>query len=82
MDRELPDIDRNKIIEIVKSHSQVIDLHDLRTRQSGRNIFIQFHLDIDKNLKLHEAHNITESVHQELIDVFPEADILIHEDPA
>ena len=82
MDRELPDIDRNKIIEIVKSHSQVIDLHDLRTRQSGRNIFIQFHLDMDKNLKLHEAHNITESVHKELIEVFPEADILIHEDPA
>lgn len=82
MDRELPDIDRNKIIEIVKSHSQVIDLHDLRTRQSGRNIFIQFHLDMDKNLKLHEAHNITESVHKKLIEVFPEADILIHEDPA
>ncbi len=30
MDQELPDEERNKIIEIVKSHSQVIDLHSAR----------------------------------------------------
>jgi len=81
MDRELPDEERNKIIEIVKSHSQVIDLHELRTRMSGRDIFIQFHLDLDKKLSLYEAHSIAESVEKKLQEAFPEADILIHEDP-
>lgn len=82
MDRELPDEDRNKIIEIVKSNDQVINIHELRTRMSGRNIFIQFHLDLDKNLSLHEVHSIAESVKRELYEVFPDADVLIHEDPA
>lgn len=81
MDRELDDEERQKIIDIVKGHSQVIDLHDLRTRQSGRDIFIQFHLDLDKHLKLSEAHGIAEDVHKRLLDDFPDADILIHEDP-
>lgn len=81
MDRELDDEERNRIIEIVKSHSQVIDLHELRTRQSGRDIFIQFHLDLDKHLKLSEAHGIAEDVHKRLLETFPDADILIHEDP-
>lgn len=81
MDRELGDDDRERIIEIVKGHSQVIDIHELRTRQSGRDIFIQFHLDLDKHLKLSEAHGIAEDVHKRLLEAYPEADILIHEDP-
>ena len=35
MDRELPDAERARIKEIVLEHSDVIALHDLRTRASG-----------------------------------------------
>ena len=81
MDRELEDEERDKIVKLAKSHGLVFDVHDLRTRQSGRDIFIQFHLEMDKKLTLYEAHEIAQAVHNELLEHYPEADILIHQDP-
>ncbi len=81
MDRELDDDERARIIDIVKQQGQVIGMHDLRTRQSGRDIFIQFHIEMDRRLSLSEAHSITQAVHNRIIEIYPDADILIHEDP-
>lgn len=81
MDRELEDDDRRKIREIVMAHEEVRGLHDLRTRSSGVNVFIQFHLELDGNMKLAEAHRISEDVERELMDAFPSAEVIIHEDP-
>jgi ferrous-iron efflux pump FieF len=46
MDREMPDDARERIKQIARAHPQVRNLHDLRTRTSGRNSFIQFHLEM------------------------------------
>ncbi len=81
MDRELSDDDREKIKTIVKEHPEVIDLHDLRTRASGTDIFIQTHLDLKGDMSLNEAHHISEEVEEKLQIAFPNADIIIHQDP-
>ncbi len=81
MDRELEDADRQKIRDIVMAHTEVKGLHDLRTRSSGVHVFIQFHLELDGSMKLSEAHDIAETVERELMDVFPNAEVIIHEDP-
>ena len=81
MDRELPDEDREHIRRIVRAHPEVIDIHDLRTRSSGTHLFIQFHLELDGNMTLLEAHTIADQVMRELEQVFPDAEVLIHEDP-
>ena len=81
MDRELEDDDRQKIRDIVMAHSEVKGLHDLRTRSSGMNSFIQFHLELDGEMKLRDAHEISEQVELELMDAFPNAEVIIHEDP-
>ena len=81
MDRELEDDDRQKIRDIVMAHSEVKGLHDLRTRSSGINSFIQFHLELDGEMKLSDAHEISEQVELELMDAFPNAEVIIHEDP-
>lgn len=81
MDRELEDDDRQKIRDIVMAHSEVKGLHDLRTRSSGINSFIQFHLELDGEMKLRDAHEISEQVELELMDAFPNAEVIIHEDP-
>ena len=44
MDRELDDEEREKILAIIKSHPEVIDVRDLRTRSSGLQQFFQLHL--------------------------------------
>jgi ferrous-iron efflux pump FieF len=81
MDRELPDEDRERIRRIASSHPEVIDIHDLRTRSSGTHVFIQFHLEMDGNMTLFDAHAIADQVMGELEQEFPDAEVLIHEDP-
>jgi ferrous-iron efflux pump FieF len=81
MDRELSDEDRERIRTIALSHPSVKDLHELRTRHSGRDIFIQLHLEMDGNLTLYKAHEVADSVEESIREVFPNADVIIHEDP-
>jgi ferrous-iron efflux pump FieF len=81
MDREFSDEEREQIKAIVRADTDVANLHDLKTRKSGIYCFIQFHLDLDENLSLRQAHIISDRVEDELKKAFPHAEILIHQDP-
>jgi ferrous-iron efflux pump FieF len=81
MDKELSDEDREKIMTIAVEHPGVISLHELRTRASGKDIFIQTHLEMNGEISLNEAHRIADEVEAKLQVAFPNADIIIHEDP-
>ncbi len=82
MDRELADEDRDKIKSLALAHGSVRNLHDLRTRASGLQVFIQMHLELDPNISLLEAHTISDEVERSIQQAFPDAEILIHQDPA
>ena len=81
MDRELPDEERQRIREVALAHASVIGLHDLRTRASGRQIFIQAHIEMDGELSLLQAHEIADEVEADLQKAFPDAEIILHQDP-
>lgn len=81
MDRELDQDDRARIIEIALSHPEVHDIHDLRTRQSGPRAFIQFHLDLPKDISLLRAHEISDDVEAQVRAAFPGSGVIIHQDP-
>ncbi len=82
MDRELsPDL-RGEIIRIAETPPQVRGVHDVRTRLSGRTIMIQLHLELDDNMPLKRAHGVARAVEKDLLRTWPEADIIIHQDPA
>jgi len=81
MDQELPESERNRIREIALGHPDVRGVHDMRTRSSGMDLFIQFHLDMDGHITLNEAHEIAEAVMYKIEEAFPRAEVLIHEDP-
>ena len=82
MDSELPDETREKIKEIILSHPQTLGLHDLRTRASGTQKFIQCHVELDGHLSLIETHEISDAIESAIIKIYPEAEVLIHQDPA
>lgn len=81
LDRELPDEKRHLIIQIAKDHPDVVGLHDLRTRLSGRTEFIQMHMELPDDLPLVEAHSIADEVEKNIIKAIPGADVVIHQDP-
>lgn len=81
MDHELPQEETDKISAVVMSNSKVIGLHDLRTRRSGTRVFIQFHMELDANLSLFKAHEITVEVEDAVKAHFADVEVLIHQDP-
>ncbi|NNE36925.1 MAG: cation diffusion facilitator family transporter [Gammaproteobacteria bacterium] len=81
MDSELPDEKRNRIYELVQSHSQVIQAHDLRTRKSGQDTIIQLHIVINGDTALKTAHDVAVEVEELIKTEFPNSDIIIHQDP-
>jgi ferrous-iron efflux pump FieF len=81
MDRELPDADRRRIIEIARRHPEVQDTHDLRTRSSGLTRFIQLHIELDPALSLTRAHEIGDQVEADIQAAFPDAELILHVDP-
>lgn len=81
MDRELPDEQRDEIKSLVLEHKSARGMHDLRSRHSGTVTFIQFHLELDDDLSLLEAHKISDEVELRLLEAFPGSEIIVHIDP-
>lgn len=70
LDRKLPDEELEQIHAICLSVAGVIGMHQLRTRMSGPVRFIQLHLELDDNISLLEAHQISDRVEDKLREHF------------
>ncbi|MET4806528.1 cation diffusion facilitator family transporter [Limibacillus sp. MBR-115] len=81
MDRELEPEERQIIKDIVMAHPDVLSLHELKTRAAGPQKFIQLHIEMSGAMSLWRAHVVSDTVEAELQAAFPDAEILIHQDP-
>ena len=81
LDRELDDDTRSKITDIAINDPQVRGIHDLRTRESGKTMFIHFHLELDGALSLEQAHSIAVETSVRIRQEFSDAEVIIHQDP-
>ena len=81
MDREWSPEKRAELVRIASSHPQVYGLHDLRTRSSGSNDFIQFHIWLPPMMTVLSAHDVVDAVEADVEAAFPGAEVLIHIDP-
>ena len=81
MDHALSDDEVANIRAIVMSDPRILGLHQLRTRLTGPWIGVQMHIELDPRLSLAEAHSLIIAAENRLIEVYPNADIIIHPDP-
>lgn len=81
MDHEWPEERRKAFLEAVARHPEIKGLHDLRTRTSGNRDFVQFHLAINGDMTVRDAHVVMDEVEAILNQEFPGVEILIHPDP-
>lgn len=84
MDRRLPlDVDE-QIARVVSSYKEqgVLGFHDLRTRRSGSQKFIDLHLEVERDMTLQDAHDVTVRVLRAIEAEIPRARVHIHTDPA
>lgn len=80
-DRELSPEIRQKVIDIVNNSDGIKGYHDFRSRDLGGVYFFEIHLELDGNLSLNITHQLTDKVEEAIKKQFPEAQVIIHQDP-
>lgn len=81
-DHRLTDEEEDRIKEIMCDHrSDFVNFHNLRTRRAGPEVFIEFHLVLDRTQSIKEAHDLTDHLESDLKTAFPRSTITIHIEP-
>lgn len=82
IDTKLPDKDEEKIKMIIEQNKdKFIDYHKLKTRKSGNMKHIDFHITVNPDLTVREAHNIIAVLKKEMCDSLKNTRVNIHLDP-
>lgn len=81
MDREMPEADKQALIDLLNGQPHILGYHDLRTRYSGMKCFIEMHIELDRQLSFQEAHDISDKLEDTIRQHYPAADVLLHQDP-
>ncbi len=70
------------IEDIARDWPGVRGFHDLKTRTAGSTVFVNMHIELDGEQSLHDAHAIGAALRRAIIAKYPQADVIIHKDPA
>jgi cation diffusion facilitator family transporter len=81
VDVQLPTEEENFIRNIIKSELAIHGFHQLRTRKAGHVRFMEFHINVDPHMSVHDSHNITRVIKKNIREKFPESTITIHIEP-
>lgn len=81
MDHEWPEERREGFLAVLAKHPDIRGVHDLRTRTSGSDDFVQFHMAVDPELTIVQVHDLMDDVEARIARDFPDVEVLIHPDP-
>jgi cation diffusion facilitator family transporter len=82
MDRSLPHETVERIQYIIDSHRPlVVDYHALRTRRSGSEKHVDFHVVVCRLYLLEDAHRVADHLERELSQALGNAHVVTHIDP-
>lgn len=83
VDRSLPKEDVGIIESLLAEHyPQLAGYHRLRTRQAGPERYIDVHLEVPGNQSVADSHTLCDHLEQDLRELIPGAQVLIHVEPA
>ncbi len=81
-DRGLPPEDLARVRATVATFApEVVGMHDLKTRRSGGQRFVELHLEIPRSTSFEEAHALTVRVLRAIEGELPRSKVFVHSDP-
>ncbi len=81
-DKRLPLEDESRIKEIFSRHEGgCIRFHRLRSRKSGSTRFVDLHLVVPRKWSIEEAHNLSDTIEREILEILTNTQVIIHIDP-
>ena len=82
IDHSLPDADNQRITAIICEHASIYaGFHGLKTRRSGPEVFIEFHLVMSGEITVVQSHDLADHLEADLLLEFPRANVTIHIEP-
>lgn len=82
LDRGLPQETVDTIARIIDLHRpMVIEWHDLRTRRSGSEKHVDFHVVVCREHSLEDAHRVADHLEHEIREALGHAHVVTHIDP-
>jgi ferrous-iron efflux pump FieF len=82
-DRALPEDELRRIRQVVESFRAegVVGMHDLKTRRSGGQRFVDLHLEIPRATSFEDAHDLMVRVLRAIERELPRSKVFVHGDP-
>lgn len=82
LDASLPE-EEEKIITLIinNMNPQVLNFHNFKTRKAGSERFVEFHLVVNKDLTVKQAHDICDDITQKIKMELPKTEVMIHTEP-
>ncbi len=82
LDVGLPKEEEDIIKEILSNyHAELVEHHQLRTRKSGAQRYIDLHAVVPKHLSVEEGHRLTHRISADIQEKLNNASVLIHLEP-
>jgi len=82
LDASLPEEEEKAITLIInKLNPQVLNFHNFKTRKAGSERFVEFHLVVNKDLTVKQAHDICDDITVKIKMQFPKTEVMIHTEP-
>ncbi|MES0488642.1 MAG: cation diffusion facilitator family transporter [Leptospirales bacterium] len=83
MDKDISDRYRDDLKSAMKKVSaEILGYHDLRSRSAGGVDFMEFHMEVPKDMTVKQSHDVVERTMIELQSMHPNLELIIHTDPA
>ena len=82
MDHALPPAEQQQLREVIRANlPEGAQFHGLKTRRAGARRFAEFHLLVDGDLSVREAHAVADKIEAALAAAIPGLDVTTHVEP-
>jgi cation diffusion facilitator family transporter len=82
LDEKLPKEEEKKVLDIIHSKEpRILSFHNFKTRKAGSERFIEFHLIVDAEMSVKEAHDICDEITDEIKTILHKSVVMIHTEP-
>ncbi|WP_265417054.1 cation diffusion facilitator family transporter [Bacillus velezensis] len=82
IDTRLSEEEEKTILKIIETFQQeFIEIHDFRTRRSGPQEYIDFHLVVASHVTIKDVHDLCDRIERDITNEFKQVQVMIHPEP-
>lgn len=82
MDQKLPEAEENAIrLSIMEHGGDIVGFHELRTRKSGNQRYVDLHMVMPKEVSIEDAHRLCDHLEEDIGNKLRHTSITIHVEP-